>query len=156
MATPDTMMTQAFRSVGKAKAVQACYSYCRVQSPEVRLALPTPDCPIVYSLFGRHDRPESRVLTDKNLLDYLVRVTKESPPLPDSVRATLRAPSTLFLFIGFGFHELVAPAAAEGAGHHGRREPRPVAGAREQQLVFRRGPRQPGILRICRHLHPGR
>ena len=44
------------------------------------------------------------VLNDKNLLDYLVRVIKESPPLPDAVRATVRAPSTVFLFVGFGFH----------------------------------------------------
>lgn len=102
-ATPDTMMAEAFRAVGKPDVVQACYNYCRDRSSDTRLSLPTPDRPIVYSLFGRHDQPESMVLTDKNLLDYLVRVTKESPPLPDSVRATLRAPSTLFLFIGFGF-----------------------------------------------------
>jgi hypothetical protein len=43
------------------------------------------------------------VLTDKNLLDYLVGITRESPALPDPVRATLRAPSTVFLFMGFGF-----------------------------------------------------
>lgn len=102
-ATPDTMMAQAFRAAGKTAVVQACYNHCRDRASELRLSLPTPDQPIVYSLFGRHDQPESMVLTDKNLLDYLVRVTKESPPLPDSVRATLRAPSTLFLFIGFGF-----------------------------------------------------
>lgn len=102
-ATPDTMMAQAFRAVGKTDVVQACYNHCRDRSSDTRLSLPTPDRPIVYSLFGRHDQPESMVLTDKNLLDYLVRITKESPPLPDSIRATLRAPSTLFLFIGFGF-----------------------------------------------------
>ena len=67
------------------------------------MSLPSTDQPIVYSLFGRHDRPESMVLTDKNLLEYLVRLTKASPPLPDPVRATLRASSTLFLFVGFGF-----------------------------------------------------
>lgn len=102
-ATPDTMMAQAFRAVGKTDVVQACYNHCRDRSSDTRLSLPTADRPIVYSLFGRHDQPESMVLTDKNLLDYLVRITKESPPLPDSIRATLRAPSTLFLFIGFGF-----------------------------------------------------
>ena len=43
------------------------------------------------------------MLTDKNLLDYLVRITKGEPSLPDPVRCTLRMPSTLFLFVGFGF-----------------------------------------------------
>ena len=102
-ATPDRMMFNAFVAAGKADARQACYDYCRGLSSDVPLSLPTSAQPIVFSLFGRHDRPESMVLTDKNLLDYLVRITRESPPLPDPVRATLRAPSTLFLFVGFGF-----------------------------------------------------
>jgi hypothetical protein len=101
--TPDRMMFEAFRAVGKTGAVEAYYNYC----PEVRqdglLAAPSADKPIVYSLFGRQDHPESMVLTDQNLLDYLVTLTRERPPLPDSVRATLRARSTLFLFVGFGF-----------------------------------------------------
>lgn len=102
-ATPDTMMHNAFQAVGKSGVVPACYDYCGGRSSDVPLALPTPTRPIVYSLFGRHDRPESMVLTDANLLDYLVRITKESPPLPDPVRATLRSPATQFLFVGFGF-----------------------------------------------------
>ena len=102
-ATPDRMMYNAFRAVGKLGVRQAYYDYCRGLSSDVSLSLPTLEKPIVFSLFGRHDHPESMVLTDKNLLDYLVGLTKEIPPLPDPVRATLRAPSTLFLFVGFGF-----------------------------------------------------
>ena len=103
-ATPDRMMAEAFRAAGKVAVREALYNYC----PDGRhadnaVALPTIQQPIIYSLFGRHDHTESMVLNDKNLLDYLVRVTRESPALPDSVRATLRAPSTLFLFVGFGF-----------------------------------------------------
>lgn len=102
MATADRMMIQAFTEVGKTGALEAHYDYTSVGA-EALLSLPSTDQPIVYSLFGRHDRPESMVLTDKNLLEYLVRLTKASPPLPDPVRATLRASSTLFLFVGFGF-----------------------------------------------------
>lgn len=101
--TPDRMMFNAFRSQGKPDARQACYDYCRGVAAEAALTLPSTERPIVYSLFGRHDQPESMVLNDKNLLDYLVRIVKESPALPDAVRATLRAPSTVFLFVGFGF-----------------------------------------------------
>jgi len=103
LATPDRMMFNAFREVGKTGVREAYYDYCSKSGADVPLSLPSSDKPIVYSLFGRHDHPESMVLTDKNLLEYLVQLTKESPPLPDSVRATLRAPSTLFLFVGFGF-----------------------------------------------------
>ncbi len=102
MATPDRMMVQAFRDVGKSGVREAYYDYSAATS-EAWLSLPSEEQPVVYSLFGRHDHPESMVLTDKNLLDYLVRITKETPKLPDPVRATLRAPSTSFLFVGFGF-----------------------------------------------------
>jgi hypothetical protein len=102
-ATPDTMMINAFRSQGKLSVQEAWYDYCKRISAETALTAPSCDRPIVYSLFGRYDRPESMVLNDKNLLDYLVSITKESPPLPDAVRATLRAASTVFLFVGFGF-----------------------------------------------------
>src|SRR6185369_5496158 len=103
MATADRMMVNALNGAGKS-AQEACYNYCHGVAAESPLTLPTSDKPIVYSLFGRHDYAESMVLNDKNLLDYLVRVIKESPPLPDAVRATVRAPSTVFLFVGFGFH----------------------------------------------------
>jgi hypothetical protein len=102
-ATPDRMMLNAFRAQGRPNAQQACYNYCRGVSAEGALTMPSYEKPIVYSLFGRHDQPESMVLDDKNLLDYLVRIVKESPALPDAVRATLRTPSTVFLFVGFGF-----------------------------------------------------
>ncbi len=103
VATSDRMMLNAFRARGKVKAQEACYNYCRGLSAETMLSLPSSEMPIVYSLFGRHDQPDSIVLNDKNLLDYLVRIIKETPALPDAVRATLRAPSTVFLFVGFGF-----------------------------------------------------
>lgn len=103
MATPDRMMIQAFTEVGKTDWRESHYDYTAGTAVAVTTSLPSTDQPIVYSLFGRHDRPESMVLTDKNLLEYLVRLTKETPRLPDPIRATLKAPSTLFLFVGFGF-----------------------------------------------------
>jgi hypothetical protein len=102
-ATPDRTMANAFKIAGKPGVQEAYYDYCRGVAADHALGLPTADEPIVLNLFGRHDHPESMVLNDKNLLDYLVKITRESPPLPDVVRATLRAPSTVFLFIGFGF-----------------------------------------------------
>lgn len=102
-ATPDRMMAAALRAGVKPRVREAYYDFSRNASIAAPLTLPTDSEPIVYSLFGRHDHPESMVLNDRNLLDYLVRITRESPALPDAVRATLRAPQTVFLFVGFGF-----------------------------------------------------
>ena len=102
-ATHDSLMLDAFRRVGKDGATGAYYDHQRGPAGIAPLALPTVQRPIVYSLLGRYDHPESMVLNEMNLLDYLVSLTKEKPPLPDAVRATLRARSTVFLFIGFGF-----------------------------------------------------
>jgi hypothetical protein len=99
-ATFDGLMAEALRQAGKPGVVEAHYDF----SGDVPiLKLPTIDRPIVYSLFGNAAHPESVVLNEQNLLDYLVAVTREQPPLPDAVRATLRSPSSVFLFIGFGF-----------------------------------------------------
>jgi hypothetical protein len=101
-ATPDQMMVEALRQAGK-EPQWDCYNYCPGAYTAALLAEPTVDKPIVYSLFGRHDRPESMVLNDKNLLDFLVNITRQLPALPDAVRATLHSSSTVFLFVGFGF-----------------------------------------------------
>jgi hypothetical protein len=101
-AAPDRMMFNAFVAAGKSEAQEACYNYSRNAAAQSMLTVPTSDTPIVYSVFGRHDHPESMVLNEKNLLDYLMKSVKEAPALPDTVRAKLRAPSTVFLFIGFG------------------------------------------------------
>lgn len=102
-ATPDRMMAGALRAQGKPGLREAYYDYCRSTVDDSQLLPPSVAAPLVYSLFGRHDHPESMVLNDKNLLDYLVNITRESPALPDTVRAILRAPPTVFLFVGFGF-----------------------------------------------------
>lgn len=101
-ATFDGLMAEAFRQAGKTGVVEAHYDF-HPAAPPPPLKLASLDRPIVYSLFGSAAHPESMVLNEQNLLDYLVAVTREQPPLPDAVRATLRAPSTVFLFIGFGF-----------------------------------------------------
>lgn len=102
-ATPDRMMAAALRAGGKQDVKESYYDFSRSVPVAGHLTFPTDIQPIVYSLFGRHDHPESMVLNDRNLLDYLVKITRESPALPDAVRATLRDNRTVFLFVGFGF-----------------------------------------------------
>ena len=102
-ATPDRMMAAALRAGAKQGVKESYYDFSRNVPAAEHLTLPTAVQPIVYSLFGRHDHPESMVLNDRNLLDYLVKITRESPALPDAVRSKLRDPQTVFLFVGFGF-----------------------------------------------------
>jgi len=61
---------------------------------------PDPDSPVVYHLFGSFDEPNSLVLTENDLLDFVIRVVSGRPKLPDSLRSALR--NKTFLFYGFG------------------------------------------------------
>jgi hypothetical protein len=58
-------------------------SWCRV----------LPQAPLVYQLFGDALEPGSLVLSDNDLLDFLIAIVSERPPLPNSlVRALKRRP----------------------------------------------------------------
>jgi nucleotide-binding universal stress UspA family protein len=98
----DNLMTAAFEEAGKAP-VTAYYNY--KPSPPRRLSAPTAQSPLVYHLFGHHEDPLSLVLTEGDLIDYLVAFVKENPPLSDHVRSILDDPAASFLFVGFGFHQ---------------------------------------------------
>lgn len=61
---------------------------------------PVPGSPVVYHLFGACDEPSSLVLTENDLLDFLIHAISSRPKLPDSLRLALRHKT--FLFFGFG------------------------------------------------------
>ena len=44
------------------------------------------------------------VLTETDLIDYLVNIVSGNPKVPDRVRCILNNPRSSFLFLGFGFH----------------------------------------------------
>ena len=98
----DNLMTTAFEQAGKAP-VTAYYNY--KPAPPQRLSAPTAERPLVYHLFGHHTEPLSLVLTEGDLIDYLVAFVKENPPLSDHVRSILDDPAASFLFLGVGFHQ---------------------------------------------------
>lgn len=62
--------------------------------------VPTLECPTIYHLFGAYDDPHSLVLTENDLLDFVIHLISGRPKLPDSLRKELR--SRTFLFVGFG------------------------------------------------------
>jgi hypothetical protein len=59
--------------------------------------------PLVYDLYGSLDETDSLVLTESDLLDFLVNVTRQAPPLHTYVSSLIGDPSVSFLFLGFGF-----------------------------------------------------
>jgi TIR domain/SIR2-like domain len=59
--------------------------------------------PLIYDLYGSLDELDSLVLSEHDLLDFLVNVTREAPPLHPYVTSRFSDRDTSFLFIGFGF-----------------------------------------------------
>jgi hypothetical protein len=58
------------------------------------------DAPVIYHLFGTFDEPNSLVLTENDLLDFIKHFISGNPALPNSLRSLLR--NKTFLFLGFG------------------------------------------------------
>ena len=117
-ASPDTLMMAAFREVDK-DPQKGCYSF--KQANNAPLLRPTETRPLVYYLFGHFEDPSSLVLTEEDLIDFLVAVIKRTPPIPDQVRSILADPDASFLFLGFGFHNWYLRVLLKVLGAYGHR-----------------------------------
>jgi hypothetical protein len=60
----------------------------------------SPETPAIYHLFGTFNEPNSLVLTENDLLDFINNFISCRPGLPNSLRVLLR--HNTFLFVGFG------------------------------------------------------
>ena len=101
-ASPDSLMFNAFAATEGKTPQKGYYAFRAVYTP--RLATPTAERPIVYHLFGHHEEAKSLVLTEGDLIEFLVAIVRGAPAVPDQVRSLLADPAASFLFIGFGFH----------------------------------------------------
>jgi hypothetical protein len=99
--SPDDYMSSAFREAGK-KPHTAHYHFkhFRDLGKDVKA---TENTPLVYYLYGNTDELESLVLTEEDLIEFLVSVVKGNPGLPDLIKAWLGDEESTFLFLGFGF-----------------------------------------------------
>lgn len=59
--------------------------------------------PLVYSLYGNVKEPDSMVLSEHDLLDFLVAVVSQDPRIPEYLSSEFADPDKCFLFLGFGF-----------------------------------------------------
>lgn len=97
---PDNLMLTAFKEVGKSPQ-KGHYHFRKGTSKP--LFSPTSDKPLVYYLFGDDEEPTSLVLTEDDLIQFLIAMAKSTPKIPDQVRSILSPKDASFLFLGFGF-----------------------------------------------------
>ena len=98
----DDLMADALQAAGKAPIVQRYHLRGdKRDNPEFPLSN-SPQAPLVYHLFGDAQEPGSLVLSENDLLDFLIAIVSERPPLPNSLVRTLKRDGQSFLFVGFG------------------------------------------------------
>jgi hypothetical protein len=68
----------------------------------VEVPLPTVEAPVVYHLFGTFEEAQTLVLSENDLLDFLVAMASDRPPIPNGLRGRLQREGVSLLFIGFG------------------------------------------------------
>lgn len=97
----DPLMEMALRRAGKEPWVER-YHYKGKNKP--LLPEVTDKTPLLYHLYGHVPEPTSVVITETQLLDFLVALISKDPPLPNDLNAALTN-GKLFLFLGFGLHQ---------------------------------------------------
>jgi hypothetical protein len=99
-ATHDSLMQQAR---GPGGCVVDWYRF-RGEKKDVA---PTgsPTHPLVYYLYGSPREARSLVLSENDLLDFLVSIISQDPPLPSNIRSEFKSRDKCFVFLGFGFRQ---------------------------------------------------
>jgi hypothetical protein len=98
----DALLIQALSSAGKTAITQR-YHLRGDKRDNPEFVLPgSPASPVVFHLFGNAAEPSSLVLSENDVLDFLIAVVSERPPLPNSLLRALKRIGQSFLFVGFG------------------------------------------------------
>ena len=98
----DALLTQALKAAGKTPITRR-YHLRGDKRDNPEFVLPrSPSTPVVFRLFGDAEEPSSLVLSENDILDFLIKVVSERPSLPNSLLRALKRPGQSFLFVGFG------------------------------------------------------
>lgn len=100
--TPDPLWPEALRQEQKEPGIARYHLH---GSNSTIMPTGTPQNPVVFYLYGHLDEPASLVLTENDLLDFLVAVITKNPALPNNLLSELRDPRKSLLFLGFGFKQ---------------------------------------------------
>lgn len=100
----DQFMFRALEARGREPVSEYCHWWDESDQGDAGDLNPTPATPLVYHLHGRHDVPQSMVLTEADYLDFLVRVAETGTDiLPAVIRKALA--STSLLFVGYSLND---------------------------------------------------
>jgi len=98
----DDLLTQALQEAKKLPDTQRYHLRGdKRENPEFLIS-GSPDKPLIYHLFGDANEPASLVLSENDVLDFLINVVSGRPPLPNSLLSALKRKGKSFLFLGFG------------------------------------------------------
>lgn len=101
----DALLSQALTAAGKAPISQR-YHLRGDKTDNPEFPLPgSPFSPVVFHLFGNAEEPSSLVLSENDILDFLIAVVSERPPLPNSLLRAIKRVGQNFLFVGFGIRQ---------------------------------------------------
>src|SRR5215472_8479576 len=98
--TPDDFLFNAM-TLEKKTPVRSFYNFKRAQ--EFRSSEFSVERPLIYHLYGHREKPESLVITENDLIDFLTNVIRKSPPLPEQITGILSRPDSTCLFVDLGF-----------------------------------------------------
>jgi hypothetical protein len=98
--SPDILFLNALRE--RKKSPNIGYFNFNKGKSEVNYLEGTEDQPLIFYLFGSLQDPESLVITENELLDFLISILTPKG-LPNDLVSELQDPEKSFLFLGFGF-----------------------------------------------------
>ncbi len=98
--SPDHFLENAYR-IGKEK--EPVVDYFDFKELRANPIIPETDrTPLIYNLTGSLERPLSLVVSEDDLLEYLLKIVKVG--IPSNLAQVIRNPNTVFLFLGFGLY----------------------------------------------------
>lgn len=110
--TPDEIYIENLKAMGKEPskdfynyegAIEPMVEDISAETIEDKSRLGSIAKPFVYYLYGALDDPKSLVITENDLLDFLIKVISKSPPLPRNISSQFKNKHKCFLFLGFRF-----------------------------------------------------
>jgi hypothetical protein len=102
----DSLLTRALQESGKKPLVFRYHLHGdRHDNPEFTPS-ETSDEPVIYHLFGSAQEPGSLVLSENDVLDFLIAIASGRPSLPSCLSSILKRKDQSFMFVGFGIKQL--------------------------------------------------
>lgn len=99
--THDKMLIEALEEEKGKTPLEQSYHF-KGENPQI-IEMGTVKRPLVFYLYGSVAKPNSLVLTENDLLDFLVELTSKKRPMAPNVLSELQGKDKCFLFLGVGF-----------------------------------------------------